>query len=115
VIISNRTNLAAGGSNDNIFAGSYIEFMPNDGILQFGFTDDQPVATSDNVQLDVLCGTELIASSFNPRGPGGGPPVYPDDFILSCPAPAGERIIGKARNKDASARNIWWSIMLDLV
>lgn len=114
MLISNRVNLAAGGQNDNIFAGSYIEFMPNDGILQFGLTSDLAAANSDDMVLDVLCGTDLIASSFNPPA-SAAPPIYPDHFLLSCPAPAGVRIIAKARNKNAAAKNLWWVVMLDLV
>ena len=115
--ISGRTPLAIGGSNDNIFAGTYIEFMPDDGILQFGFTSDCGAAAFDEFKLDVLCGTELIASAFNPRSTGAAgtaiTPVYPDDFTLSCGAPAGVRIIGKIKSSSAAARNLFWVVMFD--
>lgn len=114
MVISGRTNIGAGGSNANIFSGSYIEFMPDDGILQFGFTTDLTAATSDDISLDVLCGTELIASQFNPPASGANP-VYPDNFQLSCPAPAGVRIIGKTSNKNAAAKNLFWQVIYDQV
>ena len=114
MLISNRTNIGAGGQNDNLFAGSYIEFMPNDGILQFGFTSSEAFATADNISVDVLCGTDLIASGFNPRATTSQP-IYPDGFLLSCPAPAGERIIAKARNKAIAAKDVYWTVMFDRV
>jgi len=114
VVISDRVNLAAGAVNQNIFAGNYIEFVPDDCILQFGFTSDEAAATADNIKLDVLCGTEQIARQYVPRA-SGAQPVFPDDFHLSCPAPAGERIVGSVRNAAAGAKNLFWVLMLDLV
>jgi len=112
MVISGRTNIAAGGLNANFFSGTYIEFMPGDGVLQFGFTTDLTAPTFDDIKLDVLCGTELIASSFNPPATAANP-IYPDAFTLSCGAPAGVRIIGKATNANAAAKNLFWSVMFD--
>ncbi len=114
MIISDRTNIAAGGLNANIFAGNYIEFMPDDGILQFGFTSDEAAATADNIRLDVLCGTEQIGRQYVPPATAAQP-VYPDHFRLSCPAPAGERIVASVRNAAAAAKNLFWEVILDLV
>lgn len=114
MIISGRTNIGASSTVANIFSGSYIEFMPDDGILQFGYTSDLTAATSDDMAIDTLCGTELISSAYNPPATAANP-VYPDHFLLSCPAPAGQRIIGKASNKNAAAKNLFWAVMLDLV
>jgi hypothetical protein len=114
MLISNRANIAAGGINTNIFLGSYIEFMPDDGVLQFGFTTDAGTATPEDVKADILCGTELIASSYVPPSFAAiTPPIYPDHFHLSCGAPAGVRIIGKVTNANAAARNLMWSVMFD--
>lgn len=112
--ISGRTSIGAGGLNTNIFLGSYIEFMPDDGVLQFGLTTDAGVTTPEDVKVDILCGTELIASSFVPPSFAAiTSPIYPDHFTLSCGAPAGVRIIGKVSNANAGARNIMWSVMFD--
>ena len=113
MLISGRDNLAAGGVNNNIFAGTYIEFMPSDGILQFGMTTDEAAATFDTQQIDILCGTMIIANNYNPPATGANP-VYPDHYVLSCPAPAGERIIGKHRNTAAGAKNLFWTVMFDM-
>jgi len=114
MLISGRVSQATGTQTDNIFAGTYIEFMPADGILQFGMTTDQPLATADNAKVDILCGTELIASSYSPRTTGAASmPVYPDDFRLSCGAPAGVRIIGKHRNLGGATQVLFWEVMFD--
>lgn len=117
MLMSGRVALAAGASNNNIFAGTYFEILPEDGILQFGFTTgDLAAITVADIELDVLCGQNAIAQNFNPRALGTAPqmPTFPDDFLLSCPALAGDRIIGKVRNLDAAnAAALYWSVMFD--
>jgi len=117
MIISGNTALAAGASNNNIFAGTYIEIMPADGVLQFGFTTgDLAGITLADIEVDVMCGMELIANNYNPRALGATPqmPIFPDDFLLSCPALEGTRIIGKVRNLDAAnAAVLHWSVVFD--
>ena len=113
MLISGRTNVLAGGNNPNIFAGTYIEFMPDDGILQFGMTSDEAAVSFDNISVDILCGTMIIANNYNPPATAANP-VYPDHYVLSCPAPAGERIIGKVRNAAGVAKNLFWTVMFDV-
>ena len=117
MLINGRTALAAGGSNNNIFAGYIIEVMPADGFLSFGFTTgDLAGITVADTEVDIICGMEIIANNFMPRALGAAPqaPIIPDDFLLSCPALAGDRIVGKVRNLDAAnASALYWTVILD--
>lgn len=116
-LISGRTALASSGVNNNFFSGSYIEILPTDAHLQFGFTSgDLAAITVADIEIDVLCGTDQIAKQFNPRALGVAPqaPIYPDDFLLSCEAIAGDRIIGTVRNLDAAnAAALYWAVIVE--
>lgn len=117
MLVNGRTALAAGGSNNNFFAGSAIEYMPADGFLSFGFTTgDLAAITISDTEVDIICGMELIATNFMPRALGVTPgvPELDKDFLLSCPALAGDRIIGKVRNLDAAnASALYWTVIHD--
>lgn len=118
-MISNRVALAAAGVNNNFFAGEIIEVMPSDGILTFGFTTgDLAAITFSDIEIDLICGGEVIANNFHPRALGVTPqaPTNPDDFLLRCPALAGDRIVGKVRNLDAAnAAALYYTVIFDEV
>jgi len=119
VLINGRTALAAGASNNNFFAGTFIEFLPGDGVLQFGFTTgDLAAITVADIEVDIFVGNDVCALNFNPKALGITPqtPVFPDDFQLSCAAVGGDRLIGKVRNLDAAnAAALYWTVMLDVL
>lgn len=117
MIMSGRTALAAGASNNNFFAGAPYEFIPADVVAQFGFTTgDLAGITIADVEVDVICGGEAIALNHLPNALGATPkiPMYPDDFTLTGVCAAGDRLIGKVRNLDgANAAVLYWSVILD--
>lgn len=119
MLISGITQVAAASANNNIFQGTYIEVLPADGVLEFGFTSgDVAGITAEDVELDILCGMELIANNFQPLALGVSfrAPAYPGDFQLSCPAVEGDRIIGKVRNLDAAAiLRLHWAVMFHIL
>ena len=119
MLINGRTALAAGASNNNFFAGTFIEFLPGDGVLQFGFTSgDLAAITTADIEVDIFVGNDVCTLNFNPKPTGTGalPPVFPDDFFLSCAAVGGDRLIGKVRNLDgANAAALYWTVMLDVL
>lgn len=117
MLVTGRVALAAAGVNNNIFAGSIVEMMPSHGRLTFGFTTgDLAAITVADIEVDIICGGEVIANNYNPRALGTAPqmPVVPDDFLLSCPALAGDRIVGKVRNLDAAnAAALYWAVIFE--
>jgi|SRR6267378_8561280 len=121
MLISNRTALAAGASNNNFFAGTFIEFLPGDGVLQFGFVSgDLDGITGGDIEVDIFVGNDVCALNFLPRTTGTAvqnrAPIFPDDFQLSCAAVGGDRLIGKVRNLDAvNAAALYWAVMLDVL
>jgi hypothetical protein len=119
MIMSGRTALALSSSNNNFFAGSPLEFIPADGVAQFGFTTgDLAAITIADVEVDVICGGEAIALNFNPLALGTTPrtPTYPDDFQLTGVCMQGDRLIGKVRNLDAAAAAaLYWAVIFDPV
>lgn len=116
-LMNGRTALAAGATNNNIFAGTIYEIMAEDCILHFGFTTgDLAGITVGDIEVDIICGGDLIANNFMPRALGATPqaPIIPDDFLLSCPALAGDRIVGKVRNLDgANAAALYWTVICE--
>lgn len=121
MLINGRTPLVAGASNNNFFAGTFIEFLPGDGVLQFGFTQgDLDAVTAADIEVDIFVGNDVCALNFNPKPTGTAgilrTPIFPDDFLLSCAAVGGDRLIGKVRNLDAAnAAALYWTVMLDVL
>ncbi len=111
--ISGRTNVAAGARNDNVLAGQYIEFPPRHGFIQYGLTSDLTAVTADDFSVDVVSGTDIIARALAPRA-SAAQPVYPDDFHLSDAVAAGDRQIIGVSNKNAGAKNLFWSLIYDI-
>ncbi len=111
MLIGDTLTLAAGAFNQNVVAGKYIEFVPRDGIVQFGLTSDSAAAIGD-LRVDVLSGTDIIAQQVIPR-PSASTPVFPDDFHLSDAVAAGDRIIISVRNGGGVSHTLYWAIMYD--
>lgn len=82
---------------DNILTGSQFEFLPYDAFLEFGFAGAG--ALGDFV-VDVYSGQDVLAESM-PISILARMPVYPEDYILTDAAGAGERIKIRMRNTSA--------------
>lgn len=111
------TVVAAATTNNNLYAGTYLENMPSAGLLNFAFSGGGVGITSDEVEIQVICGGETLVLEWNPTVSGAAEPTpikNPDDFTLSCPALPGDRIIAVVRNKDgAVALRLLWAVSFE--
>lgn len=113
MIMSGKTALAAGGLNNNFWAGQAFEFIPVLSSAEFGFLIGGTGIAVGDVEVDVICGGEAIGLNFPPNI-GAAIPKYPDDFTLSGYCAAGDRLIGKVRNLDAAnAADLYWTVKID--
>src|SRR5258707_3105374 len=113
MLIGNRTNVGAGAGVDNVIAGQSMESRPRHAYIQYGLTSDLTAVTADDFSVDVVSGTDIIARALAPRA-SGAQPVYPDDFHLSDAVAAGDRQIIGVSNKNAGAKNLFWSLIYDM-
>lgn len=113
MIMVGKTALAAGASNNNFWSGQAFEFIPVLSSAEFGFLTGGTSIVVGDVEVDVICGGEAIGLNIL-ANIGATIPKYPDDFILSGYCAAGDRLIGKVRNLDASnAADLYWSVKID--
>lgn len=117
MIMTGRTTLAAGASNNNFYSGSPYEFIPALSQTEFGFTTgDLAAITTEDVEVDVICGGEAIVLNGLCRALGTAPrmPIIPEDYQLSGICAAGDRLIGKVRNLDAAnAAALYWGVIIN--
>lgn len=115
---SGRTQIPATGVVANILAGFPFEFVPVLCQAQFGFYGgDAAGVTTGDIAVDVIAGGEalVIDDIVTALGAVGRMPVYPDDFHLTALLAAGDRLIIRARNADAAAAFLYWSVILNPV
>jgi len=86
------------GTTANPLSGSQFEFLPYPAQLEFGI-----VADLISVQATVYSGTDVLQEAGDvPVKAANYVPIYPDDFLLSDVAGAGERISVQLRNNNAA-------------
>jgi len=106
-VIQGSTSVALSSVNDNLLTGSQFEFMPYNAQLEFGINGD---ANGADMRVDVYSGQDVLMEN-SPLNIQNRLPVYPDDFILTDFAAAGERIKIRARNTSAAAaRTVHFSV-----
>lgn len=90
-------SVAANSTNDNVITGSQFEYLPYNATLEFGLVGSAAGLLADAYSgQDVLC--ESMAISTQNRYP-----IYPDDYVLSDVAAAGERVKVRVRNSTGGA------------
>jgi hypothetical protein len=117
MLMTGRTAIAAAGQNNNFFAGTQIEFLPGDGIIEIGlYGGDIAGITTGDLEVDIICGNMSIGLNILPQanGAAGRIPLYPDDYLLSGTCLGADRLIGKVRNLDAAnAAVLYWAVKFD--
>jgi len=107
--IVGSVSIPASGVNDNVLAGSQWEYMPFDGVLEFGLNGD---ANGADLRVDVFSGADILLENA-PMSAQNRMPVYPDDYPLNDVATAGERIKIRVRNTNgAAARTLFFVLKI---
>lgn len=108
-MIQSSASIALSAVNDNVITGSQFEFLPYNAMLEFGLNGD---ANGADLRVDVYSGQDVVVEQLTPSIQNRVP-VYPDDFIGSDVAAAGERIKIRVRNTSAvAARTIFFSVRI---
>lgn len=99
-------SVAANATNDNVITGSQFEYLPYNATLEFGLVGSAAGLLIDAYSgQDVLC--ESMAVSIQNRYP-----IYPDDYVLSDVAAAGERVKVRVRNSTGGALTYFVAIRI---
>lgn len=95
--ITDRRSVAANAVVANVLTGSQFEFMPFDGAVEFGL-----VAAATGMNASVTSGTDVLQQDQEVSAQNRLP-IYPDDFLLTDVAAAGERLVVALRNTTGAA------------
>ncbi len=96
-VITDRRSVAANASVANVLSGSQYEFLPFDAVVEFGL-----VASAVGMNATVTSGTDILQQDQEISA-ANRLPIYPDDFVLTDVAAAGERLVVGLRNTTAAA------------
>lgn len=106
-VIQNSVSVAANATNDNVLAGSQFEYLPYDAQLQFGL-----VGSAAGLVTDVYSGPDVLAENMG-LSTANRFPIYPDDFVLTDMAAAGDRLKVRVRNTTAAALTFFYRVNID--
>lgn len=96
--IVKRVALIAGAQNDNVLQGSPFEFLPYNATVEIGMVSDFALVLST-----VTSGADVLQEEGPvQKAAADAAPKYPDDFLLTDVAAAGERLAIKLRNTNAA-------------
>lgn len=108
-IIQSSASVALSAVNDNVLTGSQFEFLPYDAMLEFGLNGD---ANGGDLRIDIYSGQDVVVEQMTPSVQNRVP-IYPDDYVGTDVAAAGERIKIRVRNTSAAAaRTIFFSVRI---
>lgn len=99
-VIQKETAVAAGGVNDNIFAGSAFEYVRSPGVVSIG-----AVASATGGFITIQAGPTLILEE-SPPAVKTSMPIVPDDFLYQAAVVPGDRLVLRFRNPTAGALTI---------
>lgn len=109
-LIQDSVSVAAASVNDNVLQGSQFEFMPYNGVIEFGLVGD---ANASDLVVDVYTGQDVLTENMQPSAQNRTP-IYPEDFTLTDVAAAGERIKVRVRNTNgAAARTLFYTLRIN--
>ena len=109
-IIQGSTSTAAGASTANALAGSVYEYLPYNALVEIATVDD----TNGNQLVTILSGSDVLLEEA-PVSTQNRFPVYPDDYLVSDYAAAGDRLVIRVRNTGAAARTLRWAVKISPV
>jgi hypothetical protein len=96
-VIQKEVVIAAGASNDNIFAGSAFEFARTNQLVSLGVT-----ASVTGAFITFQSGADIVLEE-SPPIVKTVMPVVPDDFLYTDVAAAGDRYVLRGRNPTGGA------------
>lgn len=96
-VITDRRSVAANATVANVLSGSQYEFLPFDAVVEFGL-----VASAVGMNATVTSGTDILQQDQEISA-ANRLPIYPDDFVLTDVAAAGERLVVGLRNTTGAA------------
>ncbi len=89
--------VVAAGASEQLLVGSQVEFLPANAQIELAL-----LCTAAGVLASVTSGSDSLMEEAPVFVKAAGePPRYPDDFLLSDVAAAGERLQIRARNTTA--------------
>lgn len=96
-IVRKEVSVPANGQVNNVLADSIYEFLPWDASIAFA-----NIAAATGVVVTISTGSDLIQEEA-PALVGANFPKINEDFDLTDAAPAGQRVVIKARNVTGAA------------
>jgi hypothetical protein len=106
-MIQGSTSTAAGQITANVLAGSVYEYLPFNAFIEIGVCD----AAAGEQRVTILSGSDTLLEE-SPVSTQNRFPLYPDDFVFTDYAAAGERLVIKTRNTGAGANTLRWTVRL---
>lgn len=103
--IQGVTNVAAGGSNNNVLAGSAFEFVKRPSLVRFYVVGN---AAGDQ-RVTIQSGSEVLMEE-SPVSRAARFPVIPDDLVCEDIAMPGDRLKLAIRNTGAGAVDTFWAV-----
>lgn len=101
-VIQGQTSLAAGGSTNNLLAGSAFEFARTQELVSMGVA-----TTATGSFIGITVGSDLVLEDTPPSviaaATNGGYPIIPDQMYYNDVANPGDRIVIRARNPTGGA------------
>jgi len=96
-VIQVETNIAAGGVNNNLVAGSAFEFARTRQLVSVGVS-----AAATGTFMSISAGPDIIAEEFSPVVLTRFP-IIPDEMYYTDVMEQGDRLVIRARNPTAGA------------
>lgn len=94
--LSDRTNVAIGGTVDNILTGKFSEFLQEDSKVSVAMTSEV-----DSLFASVIIGNELLIDGQEVNDTNAAP-RNPEDVLVQGFGQKGDRVIIKLRNGNAA-------------
>lgn len=96
-VIQREVSVAAGGVNDNLFAGSAYEFANRNRVASIGIT-----AAATGTFATLQSGPDIVAEEFAPVVATRFP-IIPDEFYYNDVMAQGDRLVLRVRNPTGGA------------
>jgi len=111
-LIQLSQSIPAASIVDNLVTGSQFEFLPFDASLEFGINGD---AGGADLRIDAYSGQDTLAENMTANS-ANRMPIFPDDYVLTDVAAAGERIKVRIRNTNATlARTVFFALRITAI
>lgn len=106
MLIQGSVAVAAGATNDNVFANSQFEYLPSNCRVEIGLN-----GSAAGLLADVFSGPDILAENMALNAQNRMP-VYPDDFPLVDGALGGQRLKSRVRNPTGGSLTVFFAARL---